>query len=88
LEFLFPFYFGFFFFSFFPQLSTKQDSIDYLGLVEDMLMERHGTWWKVSMGHMTRYWRHVTKRKGNIESWNFMEGHGNFRKKEMYIFTT
>jgi hypothetical protein len=61
--------------------------VDYLGLVEDMLMERHGTWWKVSMGHMTRHWRHVTRRKGNRESWNFMEGHGNLReKKNVYIY--
>jgi len=62
--------------------------MDYLGLVEDMLMERHGTWWNESMGHMTRNWRHVTKRKGDRESWNFMEGHGNPRGKKMYIFTT
>src|SRR5882762_5927653 len=38
-------------------------------------------------GHMTRYWRHVTKRKGNRESWNFMEGHGNLREKgNVYIY--
>ena len=58
--------------------------MDYLGLGEDMLMERHGTWWNVSMGHMTRYWRHVTKRKGKQ---NLMEGHGNSREREMYIYT-
>ena len=40
------------------------------------------------MGHMTRYWRHVTKRKGSRELWNSTEGHGNFRKREIYIFTS
>jgi len=61
--------------------------MDYLGLVEDMLMERHGTWWNESMGHMTRNWRHVTKRKGDRES---MEFHGRSWKsqgeKNVYIY--
>jgi hypothetical protein len=48
--------------------------MDYLGLVEDMLMERHGTWWKVSMGHMTRYWRHGKKEIENHGiPWKVME---------------
>jgi hypothetical protein len=53
--------------------------MDYLGLgEEDMLMERHGTWWNVSMGHMTRYLETCDRRKKEIEShgipWKVMEG--------------
>jgi len=35
--------------------------MDYLRFGKDMLMEGHGTWWKVSMVTSLGIWRHVTE---------------------------